>query len=93
MKSNLCLVIEKNRYMKYFKTHHFECLSPLEVSSCVILSMQYTYPEPSALDVFVISDQVNQLTPADIQSFESIEYALSNVNFVGKLLLGSLFIF
>lgn len=65
--------------MKYLKTHRFECLSPLEASSCVILSMRYIYQESHCLDIFVVSDEVNQLTLTDIQDFESTEKALNNV--------------
>lgn len=65
--------------MKHLKTHRFECLSPLEVSSCVILSMRHMYQESNSLDIFVVSNEINQLTLTDIQDFESTEKALNNV--------------
>ncbi len=78
MTLKIAITVENTPTMKTSTTHGIACLSPLHISTCIILTMHYTYPH---VDVYAFSNVLSfsKLDLNETACFKTVESSLENV--------------
>ncbi len=73
----VALAVEYTANMKSDSTLGITCLSPLSVSTCILLTMHYSYPN---VDVYALNGSFVVLNLDEAATFRSVELALERID-------------
>ena len=63
--TKIMVVIDINGQMRNDCTDGFNFLNPIDTSSCIMLTLYYMNQDQANVDVFTVTDKINQIELAD----------------------------
>ena len=76
------IIIEMNTQMRNDSTYGLHCLNPIDTSSSILLTLSYLNQNMSNVDVFAVTDKLNQLNLSDKPDLNLVEKILQGVRYL-----------
>jgi hypothetical protein len=88
--SKIAIIIEMNTQMRNDSTHGLRPLSPIDTSSCILLTLYYLNQNQANVDAFAVTDKLNQL---DLKAKNSQQPTEPDLNAVENIFKEVIYLF